>query len=84
MFVAESPLFFRTHACLGNLAWCSSVALAVQNYDQVPHLPFVLREAIMHTTIVVGSVAAGGLGMELGLSMGNFHYTTATLLPAWY
>ncbi len=41
-------------------------------------------EVIIRTTIVVGFVAAGGLGMEFRLSMSNFHYTTVTLLLMWY
>lgn len=41
-------------------------------------------EVVIRTTIVVGFVAAGGLGMEFRLAMSNFHYTTVTLLLAWY
>ncbi len=41
-------------------------------------------EVVIRTTIVVGFVAAGGLGMEFRLSMSNFHYTTVTLLLGWY
>lgn len=41
-------------------------------------------EVVIRTTIVVGFVAAGGLGMEFRLSMGHFHYTTVTLLLMWY
>lgn len=41
-------------------------------------------EVVIRTTIVVGFVAAGGLGMEFRLSMSNFHYTTVTLLLMTY
>jgi phosphonate transport system permease protein len=41
-------------------------------------------EVVMRTTIVVGFVAAGGLGMEFRLAMSSFHYTTVTLLLMWY
>ena len=45
---------------------------------------FYRWEVIIRTTIVVGFVAAGGLGIEFRLSMSHFHYTTVTLLLAWY
>lgn len=41
-------------------------------------------EVIIRTTIVVGFVAAGGLGMEFRLSMSYFHYTDVALLLLWY
>ncbi len=41
-------------------------------------------EVVIRTAIVVGFVAAGGLGMEFRLSMSSFHYTTVTLLLVWY
>jgi phosphonate transport system permease protein len=41
-------------------------------------------EVVMRTTIVVGFVAAGGLGMEFRLAMSSFHYTTVSLLLMWY
>jgi phosphonate transport system permease protein len=41
-------------------------------------------EVVIRTTIVVGFVAAGGLGMEFRLAMSHFHYTTVTLLLLWY
>nr|WP_263326719.1 ABC transporter permease subunit [Neobacillus sp. Marseille-Q6967] len=57
-------------------------------------LPFVLPrfltyilyrwEVIMRTTIVVGFVGAGGLGMEFKLAMSYFHYTEITLLLLCY
>ena len=45
---------------------------------------FYRWEVIIRTTIVVGFVAAGGLGTEFRLSMSHFHYTTITLLLVWY
>ena len=45
---------------------------------------FYRWEVIIRTTIVVGFVAAGGLGLEFRLSMSYFHYTTITLLLIWY
>ncbi len=45
---------------------------------------FYRWEVIIRTTIVVGFVAAGGLGLEFRLSMSHFHYTTITLLLVWY
>jgi phosphonate transport system permease protein len=45
---------------------------------------FYRWEVIIRTTIVVGFVAAGGLGLEFRLSMSYFHYTTITLLLGWY
>jgi phosphonate transport system permease protein len=41
-------------------------------------------EVIMRTTIVVGFVGAGGLGMEFKLAMSFFHYTEITLLLLCY
>jgi phosphonate transport system permease protein len=41
-------------------------------------------EVIIRSTIIVGFVAAGGLGMEFRLSMSYFHYTNITLLLFWY
>jgi phosphonate transport system permease protein len=45
---------------------------------------FYRWEVIIRTTIVVGFVAAGGLGTEFRLSMSHFHYTTVTLILIWY
>ena len=45
---------------------------------------FYRWEIIIRTTIIVGFVAAGGLGTEFRLSMSHFHYTTVTLLLMWY
>ncbi|MSQ25029.1 MAG: ABC transporter permease subunit [Dehalococcoidia bacterium] len=41
-------------------------------------------EVIIRTTIVVGFVAAGGLGQEFRLAMSHFHYTTLSLILIWY
>lgn len=41
-------------------------------------------EVIIRATIVVGFVAAGGLGMEFRLAMSHFHYTSVTLILIWY
>ncbi|OCA90675.1 ABC transporter permease [Bacillus sp. FJAT-27225] len=41
-------------------------------------------EVIMRTTIVVGFVGAGGLGMQFKLSMSFFHYSELTLLLICY
>lgn len=45
---------------------------------------FYRWEVIIRTAIVVGFVSAGGLGTEFRLSMSFFHFTTITLLLAWY
>ena len=45
---------------------------------------FYRWEVIIRTTIVVGLVAAGGLGMEFRIALSHFHYTTVTLLLIWY
>jgi phosphonate transport system permease protein len=45
---------------------------------------FYRWEVIIRTTLVVGVVAAGGLGSDFRLAMSHFHYTTVTLLLAWY
>ena len=45
---------------------------------------FYRWEVIIRTAIVVGFVSAGGLGTEFRLSMSYFHFTTITLLLAWY
>ena len=41
-------------------------------------------EVVIRTTIVVGFVAAGGLGREFRLSMSFFQYDEVTLLLACY
>ncbi|MEE9286139.1 MAG: ABC transporter permease subunit [Dehalococcoidia bacterium] len=45
---------------------------------------FYRWELIVRTTIVVGFVAAGGLGFEFSLAMAHLKYTTVTLLLMWY
>lgn len=45
---------------------------------------FYRWEVIIRTTLVVGFVAAGGLGMEFRIALSHFHYTTVTLLLIWY
>ena len=45
---------------------------------------FYRWEIIIRATIVVGFVAAGGLGFEFGLAMAHLKYTTVTLLLVWY
>lgn len=45
---------------------------------------FYRWEVIIRTTIVVGFVAAGGLGLHFRLSMSHFHYTTVTLILILY
>lgn len=41
-------------------------------------------EVILRTTIIVGFVGAGGLGLQFKLSMSYFHYTEITLLLICY
>ncbi len=41
-------------------------------------------EVIIRTTIVVGFVAAGGLGLEFRLSMSHFQFTRVALVLMWY
>ena len=41
-------------------------------------------EVVIRTTIVVGFVSTGGLGMDFRLSMSFFHYSDVALLLAWY
>ncbi len=41
-------------------------------------------EVVIRTTIVVGFVNAGGLGLDFRLSMSFFHYTDVALLLMWY
>ena len=45
---------------------------------------FYRWEVVIRTTIVVGFVAAGGLGLRFRLSMSFFDYTAVTLLLLWY
>ena len=41
-------------------------------------------EVVIRTTVVVGFVAAGGLGREFRLSMSFFDYDRVGLLLVWY
>lgn len=53
----------------------------------LPHfLTYLLYrwEVVIRTTVVVGFVAAGGLGREFRLSLSYFHYTDVALLLLWY
>ena len=53
----------------------------------LPHfLTYLLYrwEVVIRTTVVVGFVAAGGMGREFRLSLSFFHYTDVTLLLLWY
>ena len=45
---------------------------------------FYRWEVIIRTTIIVGFVAAGGLGAEFRLAMSHFKYTEVTLILFWY
>ncbi|MEH7108359.1 PhnE/PtxC family ABC transporter permease [Bacillus sp. JJ1764] len=74
-----------------NLASAGASKLAVLFYGILPtvlprFLTYILYrwEVIMRTTIVVGFVGAGGLGMEFKLAMSFFHYTEITLLLLCY
>ncbi|MBM3943483.1 MAG: ABC transporter permease subunit [SAR202 cluster bacterium] len=53
----------------------------------LPHfLTYLLYrwEVVIRTTVVVGFVAAGGMGREFRLSLSFFHYTDLALLLIWY
>ncbi|MCY4366097.1 MAG: ABC transporter permease subunit [Chloroflexi bacterium] len=41
-------------------------------------------EVVIRTTVVVGFVSAGGLGLEMRLNLSFFHYDQVTLLILWY
>lgn len=45
---------------------------------------FYRWEVIIRTTIIVGFVAAGGLGAEFRLAMSHFKFTEVTLILFWY
>jgi len=45
---------------------------------------FYRWEVVIRTTVVVGFVAAGGLGTEFRLAMSHFKYTEVTLILFWY
>jgi phosphonate transport system permease protein len=74
-----------------NLATAGASKLQILFYGIIPtvmprFLTYILYrwEVIMRTTIVVGFVGAGGLGMEFKLSMSYFHYTEISLLLICY
>ena len=41
-------------------------------------------EVVIRTTVVVGFVSAGGLGLEMRLNLSFFHYDEVALLILWY
>ena len=45
---------------------------------------FYRWEVVIRTTVVVGFVAAGGLGSAFRLAMSHFKYTEVTLILFWY
>jgi phosphonate transport system permease protein len=74
-----------------NLASAGASKIQILFYGILPtvlprFLTYILYrwEVIMRTTIVVGFVGAGGLGMEFKLAMSFFHYTEITLLLLCY
>jgi phosphonate transport system permease protein len=74
-----------------NLATAGASKLQILFYGIIPtvmprFLTYILYrwEVIMRTTIVVGFVGAGGLGMQFKLSMSYFHYTELSLLLICY
>ncbi len=74
-----------------NLATAGASKIQIFFYGILPSvlprfLTYILYrwEVIMRTTIVVGFVGAGGLGMEFKLAMSYFQYTEITLLLLCY
>ncbi|MGG3564440.1 ABC transporter permease subunit [Neobacillus rhizosphaerae] len=74
-----------------NLASAGASKIQIFFYGILPtvlprFLTYILYrwEVIMRTTIVVGFVGAGGLGMEFKLAMSFFQYTQITLLLLCY
>jgi phosphonate transport system permease protein len=74
-----------------NLATAGASKIEIFFYGILPivmprFLTYILYrwEVIMRTTIVVGFVGAGGLGMEFKLAMSFFQYTDITLLILCY
>lgn len=74
-----------------NLASAGASKIQIFFYGILPtvlprFLTYILYrwEVIMRTTIVVGFVGAGGLGMEFKLAMSFFQYTEITLLLLCY
>ncbi|WP_040208969.1 PhnE/PtxC family ABC transporter permease [Neobacillus jeddahensis] len=74
-----------------NLAMAGASQIEIFFYGILPtvlprFLTYILYrwEVIMRTTIVVGFVGAGGLGMDFKLAMSFFNYTQITLLLLCY
>ncbi|MFP7298057.1 PhnE/PtxC family ABC transporter permease [Neobacillus niacini] len=74
-----------------NLAAAGASKIEILFYGILPivlprFLTYILYrwEVIMRTTIVVGFVGAGGLGMDFKLAMSYFNYTQITLLLLCY
>jgi phosphonate transport system permease protein len=74
-----------------NLASCGASSSQILIYGVVPtvmakFLTFILYrwEVIIRTTIVVGFVGAGGLGMDFKLAMSYFKYSEITLILICY
>ena len=73
-----------------NLASTGASKAQILFYGILPCMPrfftYILYrwEVIMRTTIVVGFVGAGGLGMQFKLSMSYFQYSEITLLLLCY
>ncbi|MDF2856682.1 MAG: phosphonate transporter permease [Neobacillus sp.] len=74
-----------------NLATAGASKIEIFFYGILPivmprFLTYILYrwEVIMRTTIVVGFVGAGGLGMDFKLAMSYFNYTEITLLLLCY
>lgn len=74
-----------------NLATAGASKIEILFYGILPivlprFLTYILYrwEVIMRTTIVVGFVGAGGLGMDFKLAMSYFNYTEITLLLLCY
>jgi phosphonate transport system permease protein len=79
------------HRPIRNLATAGASKIEILFYGILPmvlprFLTYILYrwEVIMRTTIVVGFVGAGGLGMEFKLAMSYFDYTQITLLLLCY
>ncbi|WP_096190871.1 PhnE/PtxC family ABC transporter permease [Neobacillus soli] len=79
------------HRPIRNLASAGASKIQILFYGILPtvlprFLTYILYrwEVIMRTTIVVGFVGAGGLGMDFKLAMSFFQYTQITLLLLCY
>jgi phosphonate transport system permease protein len=74
-----------------NLASCGASKGQILVYGVIPavmpkFITYILYrwEVIIRTTIVVGFVGAGGLGLQFKLSMSFFHYSEITLILICY